>query len=83
MKMSPIMKITEQKQHEAEMKLNRLAFRKLWLDQLTWIAVELGVKTTPDIEHIAWQAFLGGIAKQKISENSCCKNPNDSYSVQR
>lgn len=77
------MKITEQKQHEAEMKLTRLAFRKLWLDQLTWIAVELGVKTTPDIEHIAWQAFLGGIAKQKISENSCCKNPNDSYSVQR
>ena len=65
------------------MKLTRLAFQKLWLDQLTWIAVELGVKTTPDIEHIAWQAFLGGIAKQKISENSCCKNPNDSYSVQR
>ena len=83
MKMSPIMKTTEQKQHEAEMKLTRLAFRKLWLDQLTWIAVELGVKTTPDIEHIAWQAFLGGIAKQKISENSCCKNPNDSYFVQR
>lgn len=77
------MQINKQKQHEAEMKLNRLAFRKLWLDQLTWIAVELGVKTTPDIEHIAWQAFLGGIAKQKISENSCCKNPNDSYSVQR
>ena len=77
------MKITEQKQHEAEMKLTRLAFRKLWLDQLTWIAVELGVKTTPDIEHIAWQAFLGGIAKQKISENSCCKNPNASYLVQR
>ena len=77
------MKITEQKQHEAEIKLTRLAFRKLWLEQLTWISVELGVKTTPDIEHIAWQAFLGGIAKQKISENSCCKNPNDSYSVQR
>lgn len=77
------MKITEQKQHEAEMKLTRLAFRKLWLDQLTWIAVELGVKTTPDIEHIAWQAFLGGIAKKKISENSCCKNPNDSYNLKR
>ena len=72
MKMSHIMKVTEQKQHEAEMKITRAAFRKLWLDQLTWIAVELGVKTTPDIEHIAWQAFLGGIAKQKISENSCC-----------
>ena len=66
------MKTTEQKQHEAEMKLTRLAFRKLWLDQLTWISVELGVQTTPDIEHIAWQAFLGGIGKQKISENSCC-----------
>ena len=77
------MKTTEQKQHEAEMKLTRLAFRKLWLDQLTWISVELGVKTTPDIEHIAWQAFLGGIAQQKISENSCCKNPSDSYSIQR
>ena len=76
------MKITEQKQHEAEMKLARLAFRKLWLDQLTWISAEL-VINTPDIKHIAWQAFLGGIAQQKISENSCCKNPNDSYSIQR
>jgi hypothetical protein len=67
------MKTTEQKQREIEMKITREAFRKLWLDQLTWIAVELGVKATPDIEHIAWHAFLGGIAKQKISENSCCK----------
>ena len=72
MKMSPIMKTTEQKQHEAEMKITREAFRKLWLDQLTWMSLELGVKTTPDIEHIAWQAFLGGMAKQKISENNCC-----------
>ena len=74
MKMSLIMKTTEQKQHEIEMKITRAAFQKLWLEQLTWMSLELGVKATPDIEHIAWQAFLGGIAKQKISENSCCKS---------
>lgn len=59
--------------HETEMKITREAFRKLWIEQLTWMSLELGVKTTPDIEHIAWQSFLGGIAMQKISENSCCK----------
>ena len=78
--MSPIMKTTEQKQHETEMKITREAFRKLWIEQLTWTALEFGVKATPEIEHIAWQAFLCGIAKQKISENSCCNSQALGYS---